>query len=199
MTTGHDRIDDAVRAIHDGLVVAFPTDTVYGIAASALSPAGASKLAAAKGRSADIPVQVLVSGLEQASELGVLDDSASRVARRFWPGALTLVVPRRPGVELHLGGDGTTVGVRWPASEIAVELCSRCGPLVATSANIHGEKPLETADRVAAAFGDAVAVVLVGGRPGGLASTVVDLTGGTPLVLREGAVAIEDVEAALAG
>jgi L-threonylcarbamoyladenylate synthase len=181
-------LDEAADAIRDGLVVALATDTVYGLAVDAARTDAVEALARLKGRPSEVPVQVLVSGIEQALSIGDFSPNALRVAGAVWPGAATLVVPVRPGVELQLGGDGTTVGIRWPAHELASELCARCGPLAATSANRHGEPPFETAAEVAQAFSSQVAIVVDGGRCSGRASTVVDLTGESPRVLRVGVV-----------
>jgi L-threonylcarbamoyladenylate synthase len=190
-------IDDAVEALRAGLVVGIATDTVYGLAIDAMSPAANEALANAKGRSVEFPVQVLVSSFEQALSIGSWSDNARRAASILWPGGVTLVVPQRSDVSLHLGGDGKTVGIRWPDRSMVVELCTRFGPLAATSANLHGQPPLQSASEVATVFSGSVAVVLDGGTCSGLASTVVDLTGDEPLVLREGAVSSIEVKEAL--
>ena len=197
MTTLSTSIEDALVALGAGLVIGVATDTVYGLAADALQPGADRLLAQAKERSVEVPVQVLVASFEQASSVGFWTEDASRVAAILWPGAVTLVVPRRTEVTLDLGGDGATVGVRWPAGSAVVEVCSRFGPLAATSANRHGEPPLRTAPEVARTFAESVAVVLDGGYCSGLASTVVDLTGDQPKLLREGAMPWADVEKAL--
>jgi L-threonylcarbamoyladenylate synthase len=177
-------LDEAAAALDTPRVVAIPTDTVYGLAARIDWTAAADSLSSAKGRPADMPLQVLVSGIEQATSLGVFSEDAARIADQLWPGGVTLVVPavdpeifRRP-----------TIGLRWPAHQIAEALCSRCGPLLATSANIHGGTPAETAEAVAHTFGDSLAVVLDGGICVGEASTVIDLSSDKPRVLRAGAV-----------
>jgi L-threonylcarbamoyladenylate synthase len=192
-------LDDAVIAVKAGLVIGIATDTVYGLAVDATVPDASASLAAVKGRSSEVPVQVLVSGIEQALSIGKWSPAALRVALAVWPGAATLVVPKRPRVELHLGGDGTTVGVRWPRNELASELCARCGPVAATSANRHGEAPFVTAAEVADAFSSEIALVVDGGPCQGTASTVVDLTGVEPLVIRAGAVPLETLLDAFAG
>jgi tRNA threonylcarbamoyl adenosine modification protein (Sua5/YciO/YrdC/YwlC family) len=189
--------DDAIEALRAGLVIGVATDTVYGLATDAQRPGANQVLARAKERSEEVPVQVLVSSFEQSTSVGVWSDQARRAADILWPGVVTLVVPRRRDLQLDLGGDGTTVGIRWPAGSVVVEVCSRFGPIAATSANHHGEPPLETAAEVAKAFADSVAVVLDGGRCSGLASTVVDLTRELPAVLREGAISAVEVEKAL--
>jgi tRNA threonylcarbamoyl adenosine modification protein (Sua5/YciO/YrdC/YwlC family) len=189
--------EEAIEALRAGLVIGVATDTVYGLATDALLPGANQVLARAKERSVEVPVQVLVSSFEQATSVGVWSAQARQAADILWPGAVTLVVPRRRDLQLDLGGDGTTVGIRWPAGSVVVEVCSRFGPIAATSANLHGEPPLGTATEVARAFADSVAVVLDGGRCSGLASTVVDLTRDVPVVLREGAISAIEVEKAL--
>jgi tRNA threonylcarbamoyl adenosine modification protein (Sua5/YciO/YrdC/YwlC family) len=190
-------IDDAVEALRDGLVVGVATDTVYGLVIDAMLPGANQVLAHAKGRSEEVPVQVLVSGFDQASSLGAWSDEARRAAGVLWPGGVTLVVPRKPGVQLDLGGDGTTVGIRWPELSMVAEICNRFGPLAATSANRHGDPPLRDAKEVATAFAGSVPLVLDGGHCSGLASTVVDLTGDEPKVLREGTLSAAEVADAL--
>ncbi|MFZ0665797.1 MAG: L-threonylcarbamoyladenylate synthase [Acidimicrobiales bacterium] len=191
-------VEEAVEALRAGQVVAFATDTVYGIATDPSLAGAAEKLARAKGRSQQVPLQVLISGMDQAEKLGVWTEAALRVAETLWPGALTVVVERKPGAVLHIGGDDHTVGLRWPDNPVSVELCQMCGPLAATSANRHGEPPLTTAEEVAQAFDGSVAVVVDGGHLPGSASTVVDLTGDKPVVLREGGVPASAIEAAFA-
>jgi len=179
-------VERAVAALHEGLMIALPTDTVYGLVVDPKRSGAAARLARAKGRHVEVPVQVLVSGMDQALALGEWSLSAIQGARVLWPGAATIVVPRLRGLALDLGGDSSTIGIRWPAHVLAARLCELFGPVAATSANIHGEAPLETAAEVARTFADEVAVVLDGGPCRDAASTVVDLTSGTPRILREG-------------
>lgn len=190
-------IDDAVEALSSGSVIGIATDTVYGIATDAFLPGADRLLADAKRRSAGVPVQVLVSGFEQALSVGIWSDAARRAAGILWPGAVTLVVPRRPELRLDLGGEGDTIGIRWPAPSLAVEVCRLFGPLAATSANHHGEPPLCSAQEVAETFASSVSVVLDGGLLSGIASAVVDLTGDEPSVLREGVLSAAKVNEAL--
>lgn len=189
-------LDEIESAVCSGQVVGIPTDTVYGLAADASRLGADEMLARVKRRSSGIPLQVLVSGIDQALEIGVWSERAARSARMLWPGAITFVVARDPRASLHLGGDPSTVGIRWPDHEPTTEICRRCGPLAATSANLHGEPPLETARSVADAFGLDVAVVLDGGRCPGTASSVVDMTGDEPRILREGAVGADRISEA---
>ncbi|HSH59331.1 MAG TPA: L-threonylcarbamoyladenylate synthase [Acidimicrobiales bacterium] len=191
-------IEAAARALASGLVVAIPTDTVYGLAVDPLRPAAAERLFALKQRPREIRLPVLVSDEEQVLQVAArVPDVARRLMARFWPGALTVVLPRRPGSSADVGVDEATVGVRRPAHPVPLALCAMTGPLATTSANLHGQEPLTTADAVRAAFGEGVAVVLDGGTCAGLASTVVDCTGpAAPELLRQGRIPWEDVVAA---
>jgi len=180
---------EAVRALAAGLVVAVPTDTVYGLAVDPTVGGATERLFAAKDRPREVAVAVLVADAAQATSVAApLPDVARRLVVRFWPGALTLVLARRPGFDLDLGGDPATVGVRCPAHDAVRELCRRVGPLAVTSANRHGEPTPALAQEVAAVVGDRVALVLDGGACAGAPSTVVDCTGAQPVVLREGAI-----------
>ncbi len=180
-------------------MVGIPTDTVYGLAALAAVPGVGAALAATKGRQAEVAVQVLVADVAQADLLAGpdgLSPVARRLVDRLWPGGLTVVTDRRPGLVLDLGGDPTSIGLRCPAHRAVAGLCRRVGPLAATSANRHGQPPLVTAQEVADGFAGQVAVVLDGGLGSQGASTVVDVRGPEPLLLRDGAVPWATVVAA---
>lgn len=184
-------LQPAIAALRSGGVVAVPTDTVYGLVGLASTPGIGAKLAAIKGRQAEVAVQVLVADTVQADQLAGPDGLAPlarRLAEREWPGGLTIVTERRPGLVLDLGGDPTSIGLRWPDHQVVVELCQAVGPLAATSANLHGHPPLTSAAEVAGAFGDELATVVDGGNGGAEASTVVDVRAGVPRLLRQGAV-----------
>ena len=189
-------LDAAAAALGAGGVVGVPTDTVYGLAAAPEVEGATAAVFALKGRPEGAALPVLVAGFDQAAGVGDMEGAAGVLAGRLWPGGLTLVVRRRAGVEWDLGGDPATIGLRCPAHEVARELCRRCGPLVATSANRHGEPALASAAEVVEAFPGLV--VLDGGECRGVASTVVDLTGPEPRLLRAGEVPWEDVTDALA-
>ncbi|MGA2835060.1 MAG: L-threonylcarbamoyladenylate synthase [Acidimicrobiales bacterium] len=185
----------AASALADGDVVAVPTDTVYGLAVDPSQPEAVARLFALKGRPRDVALPVLVAGPEQVALVaGDLDVAAAELAGRFWPGPLTLVVPRRPGFAVDLGGPpsaGQTVGVRRPDHPVVVALCEVLGPLAVTSANIHGSPPATTAAQVVRYFAatDQPAVVLDGGTCDGAPSTVVECRGPASRCLREGALA----------
>jgi len=184
----------AAAALVDGDVVAVPTDTVYGLAADPTQPEAVARLFALKGRPEDVPLPVLVAGPEQlALVAGGLEVAAAELAARFWPGPLTLVVPRRAEFTVDLGGPPAarqTVGVRRPDHPVVVALCELLGPLAVTSANRHGAAPATTPDQVAAAFAgaDGLAYILDGGTCDGTPSTVVECRGPVSRCLREGAI-----------
>jgi len=188
-----------VAALNAGRVVAIPTDTVYGLAVDPRCRGATDALFSLKHRPLSLELPVLVAGIAQAEALAGprgLPSGASRLAGRFWPGPLTMVVERRRDVDWLLGGDGRTIGLRCPAHPVARRLCELVGPLATTSANVHGADPCTTADAVRRALGSSV-VVVDGGRCAGLPSTVVSLIGDDPKCLREGAVAWDDVVSAI--
>jgi L-threonylcarbamoyladenylate synthase len=191
--------DAAVAALRAGAVVGIPTDTVYGLAVDPTIPGATDALFELKSRPPSLDLPVLVGSIEQAGELAGptgLSKTARHLAEHFWPGALTIVVPRRRGLEWALGGDALTIGLRLPDHPVARALCAEVGALATTSANVHGEAPCTAAGAVVRAFGSRV-VVVDGGRCDGAPSTVVSVLDGVPHCLRDGAVAWEDVLAAL--
>ncbi|HZM72737.1 MAG TPA: L-threonylcarbamoyladenylate synthase [Candidatus Polarisedimenticolia bacterium] len=188
----------AIEALRGGGIVALPTDTVYGIAVALDARDGIPRLFAAKSRPPDRSIALLVADRVQAEALGELDTTARALADAFWPGGLTLVVPRREGLALppELTSDARTVGLRVPDHAAPRALAAAVGPLPTTSANRSGEPEARDADAIEAVLGDAIELILDGGpAPGGPASTVVDCTGPRPRVLRVGAVALEAIEA----
>jgi tRNA threonylcarbamoyl adenosine modification protein (Sua5/YciO/YrdC/YwlC family) len=189
----------AAAALADGAVVGVPTDTVYGLAVDPAQPEAVARLFALKGRPRDVPLPVLVAGPAQVALVaGDLEPAAAELAARFWPGPLTLVVPRRRGFTADLGGPPAarqTIGVRWPEHPVIGALCELLGPLAVTSANLHGAAPAATAEAVVSAFAgaDQPVVVLDGGTCGGAPSTVVECRGPASRCLREGALAWDDL------
>jgi L-threonylcarbamoyladenylate synthase len=171
--------------------VVFPTDTVYGVASRPDIPGATDRLFKTKRRSRSLTVPVLAATVEDAAGVAVFDARAWALAGRFWPGGLTIVLPRAPRtLDWDLGAELDTVGVRIPDHAVALALLSRSGPLAATSANPSGEPTPTTCDGVRDSFGDLVAVYLCAGvAPGDIPSTVVDLTGAEARILREGAIA----------
>ncbi len=192
-------LESAVAALADGEVVAIPTDTVYGLAARIDRPGAMAAIFTGKGRPPGLALPVLVGRWRQALDVASSwPRSASVLAARFWPGALTVVVPVDPVLGGHLGGDGTSVGLRRPSHKFVQALCRRAGPLATTSANRHGAPPCTTAAEVRDAFGaEVVALVVDGGTCDARPSTVVDCRVSPPACLREGAIAWAWVEASL--
>ena len=186
-------LDAATAAIGRGELVLLPTDTVYGVAADAFTPAAVTRLLAAKNRGRGMPVPVLVG---EASTLGGLvlrtPAVATRLAQHFWPGGLTLVVEHAPSLAWDLGDAEGTVAVRLPDDDLTRDLLRRTGPLAVSSANRSGRPAATTAQEADQQLGEHAAVVLDGGsRAGSAASTIVDCTGPVPRVLRVGAIPVE--------
>jgi len=189
-------ISAAANALGKGDIVGIPTDTVYGLAADPWHSGAADRLFLLKGRPRHVELPVLVASEAQALELTTcVPSSARRLMERFWPGALTIVLPRRPDVAADLGDEDGTIGVRCPAHPVPRALCEIAGPVAATSANRHGEPPLTTAQALASKL-PGVALILDAGPCEGEPSTVVDSTGEIPKLLRAGAVAWEQIAAA---
>jgi len=193
-------INDIARAaalIRAGELVAFPTETVYGLGANALDVAAIEKIYAAKGRPPGSPLIVHVSSIEMARGLvREWPEQAEKLAAKFWPGPLTLVLPRQPHVPDRLTAGLDTVGVRMPANPIALELIRAAGvPIAAPSANRFTELSPTTAQHVRDALGDRVAMVLDGGRTTvGIESTVLSLAGSGAVLLRPGMVTRQEIE-----
>jgi len=191
-----DAVDRAVDALRQGEVIAFPTDTVYGIGAHAFLPQAVARLYAVKGRPVGMAIPLLLSGTEALSLVCVdIPSLAWEIAVHFWPGALSLVLRRAPAVPDAVTAGGPTVAVRVPDHPLVRKLCQRLGaPLAATSANRHGWPSPVTAGEVHRALADRIPLILDGGTcPGGVASTVLDLTVSPPAILRPGPVTAEQL------
>jgi tRNA threonylcarbamoyl adenosine modification protein (Sua5/YciO/YrdC/YwlC family) len=183
----------AVEAVQRGDLIVMPTDTVYGIGCDAFKSWAVTALQNAKDRSRDMPVAVLVGSRHTLDGLVYgLSAPARDLAEAFWPGGLTIVVEHATSLQWDLGDTGGTVGVRMPLHPVALEVLRETGPMAVSSANKHGQQPALTAERARDQFGYAVSVYLEAGEtPDPLASTVVDLTGDRPRVLRHGAIPVE--------
>ena len=178
----------AVEAIRRGEVVAFPTDTLYGLAVDPRSEAALEALFALKGRSADRVVALVAADLSQATEIGEIAGVARRLADRFWPGPLTLVVPARVAVASLACTANGLVGIRVPAHPVARALAEACGhALTATSANASGRPATSMPGDVADALPSLQVLVDAGPSPGGLPSTLVDAATSELRLIREGA------------
>ncbi|MEU9021645.1 L-threonylcarbamoyladenylate synthase [Actinomadura sp. NPDC048394] len=183
-------IAEAVSAVRRGELVVLPTDTVYGVGADAFTPAAVQALLDAKGRGRDMPPPVLVGSVRAATALVEdLGTYGQDLIDEFWPGALTLVFRANQNLMWDLGETKGTVAVRMPMHELAVEVLKETGPLAVSSANLSGEPAARTAEEAEKMLGDSVQVYLDGGRSGHAdPSTIVDLTGSVPRLLRVGAI-----------
>lgn len=188
-------IDAAARALDDGGLVVLPTDTVYGIAADAFSPAAVQRLLDAKGRGRDMPPPVLVGAPTTLEALAAdLPGWLRTMTQTLWPGPLTIVCRQQPSLSWDLGDTHHTVAVRMPDDPVALSLLKQTGPLAVSSANTSGDPAATTVADAERMLGDLVEVYLDGGPSrGGTASTIVDVTGSTPRVLREGPVTLEQL------
>ena len=187
-------IERAARALEQGHLVAIPTDTVYGLSADVSYTGAADRLFAIKQRSRTFELPVLVADLEQALSVAIgVPEQALRLMDRFWPGPLTVVLPRNPDFVADLGSDDDTIGLRCPGHIVPRLLAEEVGPLATTSANLHRHPPLTTAQAVADTFPEGVKVILDGGTCAGSPSTVLDMTGSEPKLLREGGISWADV------
>ena len=192
-------LDVLVEALAAGKVVAVPTDTVYGLAVDPRLAGAVDRVFALKQRPEQFQLPVLIADPAGLVDLAEATAAAERLISRYWPGPLTLVLPRRSGIAFDLGGDSATIGLRCPANSLLRELLRSTGPLAVTSANRHGEATLRTADEVRGHFGAAVTAVLDGGRCDGRPSTVISLTGAGVKCLREGALLFAELAAIAVG
>jgi L-threonylcarbamoyladenylate synthase len=192
-------IASAISAVKGGRLVVIPTDTVYGIGADAFDNDAVAALLSAKGRGRDMPVPVLVGSWHTIQGLVYsVPQSARELIRAFWPGALSLVVRQAPSLQWDLGDAHGTVMLRMPLHPVAIELLREVGPMAVSSANISGRPAAITAGQAREQLGDLVGVYLDGGpAEQQAASTIVDLTGAHPRVLREGPVTIEAIAGVL--
>ncbi|MGQ0675094.1 MAG: L-threonylcarbamoyladenylate synthase [Rhodospirillales bacterium] len=201
LPAGADSTERAVRALRDSLLVGLPTETVYGLAGDATSDRAVAAIFAAKDRPRFNPLIVHVAETAEARRLVRFDDRAEALAARFWPGPLTLVLPRLAdsGVSLLCSAGLDTLAVRCPRHEVPRAVIRALGrPVAAPSANPSGKVSPTTAQHVAAGLGSKVALVIDGGPcPVGVESTVLDLTGPVPVLLRPGGAPEEEIEAAL--
>ncbi|WP_420884728.1 L-threonylcarbamoyladenylate synthase [Actinomadura geliboluensis] len=190
-------IAEAVSAVRRGELIVLPTDTVYGVGADAFVAPAVTKLLEAKGRGREMPPPVLVGSVRAATalvdDLGVYGQD---LIDEFWPGALTLVCRANPNLMWDLGETKGTVAVRMPMHELAVELLKETGPLAVSSANLSGQPAARNIDEAEKMLGDSISVYLDGGVSGHAdPSTILDLTGPVPRLLRAGAVPVDKIRA----
>jgi len=189
-------IHQAIEHVRAGGLIAFPTDTVYGLGCGLFNTQGILRLYEIKGRDSAKAIAVLLADMDQIDKITTeLSRGAVRLAESCWPGALTLVVPKNPAIPMELS-TLPTVGVRMPDHSFARALLRACGPMAVTSANLSGQASAVTAEEVNTQLGGQVPLLIDGGRcAGGTSSTVVDCTGHEPIVLREGPISQETIQA----
>ncbi len=186
-----------ISVLKEGGIVAFPTDTVYGLGAGIGNTQAVERVYQVKKRPHGMALPLLLSDVSQIGEVAwPVPQAAWLLAERFLPGALTLVLPKAPSLPDIVTGVGKTVAVRIPAHPIPVALIRGLGtPIIGTSANLSGQPPALTASEVYTQLGDKVDLIIDGGRcPGGRESTIIDLSGDTPVILREGAIPGEELK-----
>ena len=192
-------IPRALEILRHGGLVALPTDTVYGIGSLAFDEQAIESIYRAKDRPLEKAVPILIGGPEDLVKVTTaIPPIAAKLATRFWPGALTLVVPKHPNLP-EVVSPMPTVGVRVPDHPVARGLLRAVGPMAVTSANISGEASPKTAEEVSRQLNGRISLILDGGEtPGGVPSTVVDCLGIEPVILREGPITMKDIQSVLA-
>jgi tRNA threonylcarbamoyl adenosine modification protein (Sua5/YciO/YrdC/YwlC family) len=190
----------AGAALGAGRLVVLPTDTVYGLGADAFAPAAVAALLAAKGRGRDMPVPVLIGTLRTLDGIAArIPDAARELTEAFWPGGLTIVCHQQPSLRWDLGDAAQTVAVRMPLHPVALDLLKTTGPLAVSSANRTGMPPATSVEAARSQLGNDVDVYLDGGPTADtIPSTIVDVTGSRPRVLRVGSVSVEDLRSVVA-
>ena len=198
-TNRDDTISRALEVLKRGGLVAFPTDTVYGVGARAFNATAVESIYAAKDRPVEKAIPILIGGPEDLDKVTAdIPPTAAKLAARFWPGPLTLVVPKHPDLP-DVVSAAPTVGVRVPDHPVARALLYAAGPMAVTSANISGEPSPKTAEEVSRQLNGRIPLILDGGdTPGGIPSTVVNCLGTEPVILREGPVTLKDIQFVLA-
>ena len=194
----HDAIQQALDVLKKGGLVAFPTDTVYGVGALAFDGKAVESIYAAKDRPIEKAIPVLIGDEDDLEKVGMdIPAVAHRLASRFWPGPLTVLVPKKPTLPESISAT-EAVGVRIPDHEVARALLRAAGPMAVTSANISGQPSPSTAEEVFAQLNGRIPLIIDGGRtPGGVPSTLVDCTGEKIKILREGPISLEDLLSAI--
>jgi L-threonylcarbamoyladenylate synthase len=196
--TDSNSLAHALDVLSGGGLVAFPTDTVYGLGAMTFDANAVSKIYMAKGRGQEKAIPILISDVDLIHKVSSgVSEYAVKLGKKFWPGPLTIVVPRHPTIP-DVVSPLKTVGVRIPNLNVTRELLRLTGPLAVTSANLSGQTSPSTAKGVNAQLNGRIPLILDGGvTPGGIPSTVVDCSGELPVVVREGPISLEEIMAAI--
>lgn len=193
---GFTELDGALGSLREGYVVAIPTDTLYGLSADVGNVSALERVFEIKGRPGDLALPVLAGSWDQVSMVAIADTPGiRRLASTFWPGSLTMVLPKHPSLSALITGGRETVAVRIPSHWVPLNLAARLGrPITGTSANRSGRANLVSPGEIREVLGSSLAeIVELGPAPGGFQSTIVDMTGITPELLREGATPFKEV------
>ena len=184
----------AAEIIKKGELVAFPTETVYGLGADGLNVEACKKIFAAKGRPSDKPLSLHVASIEMVEQVAKINSQAKKLFEAFCPGALTIILPKNKIVPDFVTGK-SSVGIRFPANEVALSFIRLAGvPIAAPSANLSGKTPPKTAQEVFDNLSGKIPLILDGGQcQFGISSTIIDLTGSEPKILRHGAISEEKI------
>ncbi|MCR5833880.1 MAG: threonylcarbamoyl-AMP synthase [Selenomonadaceae bacterium] len=185
----------AAKLIKSGEIVAFPTETVYGLGADGLNVEACRKIFEAKGRPSDKPLSLHVASMEQVEQVAKISSAAEKLFAAFCPGGLTIILPKTKIVPDFVTGGKSSVGIRFPANDIALRFIKSSGcPIAAPSANLSGAQPPKTAQEVAQNLSGKVEIILDGGSCDiGISSTIIDMTTSEPKILRQGAIPFEKI------
>ena len=195
-----EQISKAILILKKGGIVAFPTDTVYGLGANAFNEAAVTRIFEAKARPRNLALPVLLSDVSQIEDVAVdIPDIARLLAERFWPGGMSLVLKKTRSVPNVVTGGGDKIALRVPAHTVPIALVDGVGaPIIGTSANLSGQPNPVTASEVKCQMGELVDLIIDGGKcQRDVASTVIDISDGSPRIVREGTISREEIEKAL--
>ena len=197
MNALQEQVRKGVKILKQGGIVAFPTDTVYGLGADIFNPKAVERIYEVKKRPRRLPFPLLLGDISQVTVVAQASEIAWFLARRFWPGGLTLILPKAASLPAYLA-KGITVAIRIPNHPVCLALIRYLGsPIIGTSANISGEPSALTADEVRKQIGQGIDFIIDGGRcPGGGESIIVDVTKGVPAILRQGIIPQREIEEA---
>lgn len=189
---------EATKALQKGDIIIYPTDTLYAFGADIFNEKAIQKIFSVKHRPANIPLPVAVADAMSLNRVGYTNQLIMRVVERFLPGPLTIVMKKKEEVPAMITAGFPTIAVRIPRHPIALNLLTTYGPLTVTSANVHGEETLGNIFALQQRFGDVISVYLDGGTLTSKPSTIVDLTGDTPKIIRQGNIGLHEIQDAIA-
>ncbi len=190
-------LSDAIKALNNGEAVVYPTDTLYALGADIYNEGAVKKIFEIKRRPYSCPFPVAVANFDEIDKISYTNDLVKRVAKRFLPGPLTLILKKKDSVSSIVTGGLDKIAVRIPKNDVALNLLSRFGPLTATSANIHGKKTSYVIKDLKMQFSSEISVYLDDGRLDAKPSTIVDLTSKKPIIVRKGPIKKEEIMEAI--